>query len=269
MKSLCIKTNNQKSIEYLLSYLENINSTDICFSMHQFKIYKNIIIHYTGNELELFLTKISNMLSYLIIDVYEKNILKRIISHEYFYFDELDRKDILNNIKRNSNNIESFKHIFKYIYRYLDENKSINLEGFIPFRLKKYISFLQTLLDNTVNKFLVEREYTEFISLLKIYVDSEANTCDLVYIILSNTHTLLLDNNKNIIECNNDDLNMKYLSDISFSSNDCILNTLLTLLPKKILINLKSEYPFEFLETLKLIFGSRIEICNEEFFAHQ
>ena len=56
--------------------------------------------------------------------------------------------------------------------------------------------------------------------------------------------------------------NAQYLSDISFSSNDYALNTLLTLLPRKIEIHLIG-YEDEFINTLKLIFGTKIFICTD------
>ena len=53
------------------------------------------------------------------------------------------------------------------------------------------------------------------------------------------------------------------MSDITFSSNDYALNTLLTLLPKKIYIHLLDNYVDEFVHTLGLIFDGRVEICTD------
>ena len=56
--------------------------------------------------------------------------------------------------------------------------------------------------------------------------------------------------------------NARYLSDISFSSNDIALNTLLNLLPKKLKIHVINKED-EFINTLKLIFDNRVEICTD------
>ena len=72
----------------------------------------------------------------------------------------------------------------------------------------------------------------------------------------------MLNENKNIIALDDNIFDAKYLSDISFSSNDYALNALLTLLPKKIEIHLIG-YEDEFINTLKLIFGLRISICTD------
>ena len=63
MKSICIKTNNSKSIEYLLEKLKNSHLDNIRFSYKHFKIYKNIIIHFSGKNEKFFLTYISMLLS--------------------------------------------------------------------------------------------------------------------------------------------------------------------------------------------------------------
>ena len=68
MKSLCIKTNNSDLIKYLLSNLDSIELDHICFCCKKFKHYKNVIIHYLGNDNELFTNKISSILSLLVID---------------------------------------------------------------------------------------------------------------------------------------------------------------------------------------------------------
>ena len=54
---------------------------------------------------------------------------------------------------------------------------------------------------------------------------------------------------------------INYISDVSFSENDIVLNTLLTLLPQKIIIHLEKE-PDEFIKTLICIFENRIELIS-------
>ena len=71
MKSLCIKTNNTKSIDYLLSSLENLDIGDTYFSCKVFKHYTNIIVHYLGIDYDNFIGSISDLLTCLIFDEFE------------------------------------------------------------------------------------------------------------------------------------------------------------------------------------------------------
>ena len=147
MKSLCIKTNNVNILKYLLNELYNCDISDIYFSYCKFKIYDNIIIHYTGKDNKYFLNKISDLLSILIIDEYEENILLNSLSQNYFYFDKNEKNKITNiyydNVSNDFYNIFNTKQklIQPSFYSYLKSSKSIVLDGFINFRLKDYRNY--------------------------------------------------------------------------------------------------------------------------------
>ena len=112
-----------------------------------------------------------------------------------------------------------------------------------------------------VNKYIIEKEYKEFINLLKIYVNSTESKIDVMHLIYANGESVLLDQNKNIMQMDSNLNNAKYLSDITFSSNDIALNTLLSLLPRRIEAHI-IDVEDEFINTLKLIFENRIRICT-------
>lgn len=137
------------------------------------------------------------------------------------------------------------------------------LSGFIDFRLKGYLSFLDDILNEAVNHFVIEKEYLEFVSLLKLYINSQNCGCEMVHLVFSSSESILLDENKKLIEVADDIFKAKYLSDITFSANDYILNSLLTLLPKKIYLHLVDSYMDEFIHTLQLVFENRIHLCTD------
>jgi len=196
MKSLCLKSTNLNNLNYLLDCFENFDLDNVYFSSNKFKNYDNIIIHYLGNDDELFLTKLSNMFSFLIIDLHEQEILKNIISYNYFYFDSYETEKILGiSLEQLSEDLSYIEQgrdllIFDSSYNYLKENKHIYIDGFINFRLKDYIDFLNKIVDSSVNNFIVEREYLEFISLLKLYINSKQPSIDIIYLVYDNKNQL-------------------------------------------------------------------------------
>lgn len=269
MKSICIKTNNENLLDYLLNELDYIEVKPVAISKNQFKNYKNIIIHYSGNDNKKFVHEVSCILSCLVIDELEESFLKMILLKNYFYFNSTEMKHILELCyeifsddfntyfdKKHNLLIDSFEN-------YLITNKSIILTGFINFRIKNYMTILEDVVDEAVNSFVVEKEYLEFISLLKMYVNSQNSNCDVVHLIYNKNNSTLLDKDKNQINVSDDIFKAKYLSDISFSSNDYALNTLLTLVPKKIHIHLINNCIDEFIHTISLIFENRVEICTD------
>ena len=269
MKSLCIKTNDSNIISYLLNELKYSKLENIFFSENQFQHYKNIIIHYVGNDFPSFYSKISSILSFLVIDELEEDFLKHILLQNYFYFNSQEREQILSfcfDIFADDY-INCFDKKFQILYNgfydFIKDNRVLYLDGFIYFRLKEYFSILDDTVNNAVNHFLIEKEYLEFVSLLKLYINSQDSKCELVHLIYSSSESILLDKDKNIIAPDSDIFNAKYLSDISFSSNDFTLNSLLNLVPKKIYIHLLDNTIDEFIQTLELVFENRVNLCTD------
>ncbi len=221
-----------------------------------------------GDNIPLFYKTLCDILTKCILFFYEKKLTKSIISYNYFYFDTIEANQILNDCIDLFNSDEEiynekYENIYNALYSYVLEHHSIVLNGFVNFRLKDYKNILDYTVDLCVNNFLIEKEYYEFINILHLYVNSKESSADYIHLVYVNKESILLDKNKNIIQTDDKLFDAKYLSDISFSSNDYCLNALLNLLPKKLYIHLANNYEDEFINTLKLIFENRVTICND------
>lgn len=269
LKSFCIKTNNNRIVDYLLNKFEDVELEDIYLSKLQFKFYNNFIVHYKGKDIDSFYNVFSSIIASAVIEFYEKDIIKHIINSNYFYFTDIEQRkifDIVNNYLYNNELIESYirkDSITISCIEYFSNNKSAILDGFVNFRLNEYIKIIDYIVDMAVNKFVIDREYTEFIDLLKCYINSKDYGTTDVHLIYQNEESILLDEFKKVIDLDDSILNSKYLSDITFSSNDYTLNTLLTLLPQRIYIHLVDGTQDEFINTLKLVFDDRVYLCND------
>ena len=160
-------------------------------------------------------------------------MIKKIINFDYFYFEEYEKKIIIQNC---CEIIES------------SEYEQISKE-------KEYIH-------EAVLQYIIEKEYNEFISLLRMYINSKKSNIKNLHLIYGKSELTILDENKNIVPLCKEIYNAKFLSDIIFSENDYALNTLLTLLPQRIEIHLLDSED-EFIKTVKLIFEDRVYICRE------
>lgn len=270
MSSLCIKTNNEEILSYLKNEFSSFNMLNISYSMNEFKSYKNIIIHYTGIDKELFYTKLATIFSYLVIDYFEHDFIENILSNNYFYFDNTELAKILELCNENICDDDEFSFtnrqiiLFDAFYEYITKHHSIIITGFINFRLKDYRNLLEHLIDFSVNEFIIEREYLEFVSLLRLYVNSQVPSPIVIHLVSFGDNIILLDEHLEIIDVNKNALKAKYLSDVSFSNNDYILNTLLNLLPKTIYLHLvSSSTNLDFINTLQLIFENHTKICTD------
>lgn len=277
MKSLAIKTSNAHLINYLTNELSNSSFEGAYYSIRNFKNNTNVIIHYLGKDVSYFYDFICNMLSNFVIDNYEIKILKRLLNLYYFYFNDMEKSDIIkccNEIIRNKDYTDydyRYEQIYIAMFDYISNNKNIYIDGFIDFRLISYYKSLTDLLDIGVKKYLIDKEYNEFISLLKAYIVLTESSCDIVHAIYNNSKISLLDENLKLIDVSNY-LKLKTgfsnslgcnLSDISFSNNDLVLNTLLSLAPKKIIVHCYTASDDEFINTLKMVFEKRLEFCSD------
>lgn len=188
--------------------------------------------------------------------------MRRIINLNYFYFDDFERNIIYEDCKEFFNREEAEEILFEQIKKYLKEKRNIVLDGIVNFRIDEYIKYLDNIVDMAVNKYIIEKEYKEFISLLKLYVNTTEYKTDIIHLIYVHGESILLDKDKKIVQIDGNLANTKYLSDISFSSNDIALNTLLSMLPKKIEMHIIDSED-EFINTLKLIFENRVSICQD------
>ena len=153
MKSYCIKTDNERIIEYLLNKISKLEFPNIYYCKKSLKIYENVVMHYKDEYID----KFNNIVTTLIVDTirtfFEERILKRIINVNYFYFDEFERNIIYDDCNEflKQDDVEINETIFKQIKNYIKENKNIVLEGVVNFRINDYVKILDNIVDMAVN----------------------------------------------------------------------------------------------------------------------
>ena len=268
LRSFCIKINNQKIIDQIMFELENTDLEEIYITNRKFKNYKNVIVHYKGKDVLDFYALIAGVITKIIKKYYELLITKSLLISNYFYFTETEREDIIKICQEflNASQKEKllrYNLVFSECFDYIRENRYLILDGFINFRLKKYIKDLDEIVDLAVDKYVIDREYNEFTSLLKTYVATKEPEESIIHLIYQSQESILLNEDKQVINTSSSIFDAKYLSDISFSSNDYALNALLNLLPKQLYIHLIDGKEDEFIETLELIFDKRSHICTD------
>ena len=159
MKSFAIKVTNNVIRDNLITELEEINLKDFYISSLDFKHFKNVIVHYKGNEIITFIVLVSEAIANVIQKEYDEHFINKIISRNYFYIlpeEQHTIKRIANKIlaaSREEDNIS--KEILKnLVFEYLIENKNLVLEGFVNFRIKEYIETLDYIVELAVTSYL-------------------------------------------------------------------------------------------------------------------
>lgn len=225
------------------------------------------------NMFELYM---ANILYDIMIENFCKYEIHTFITSTYFFlkYDEIKEvKEIAcREMKMNSKilNDDSVylmnrkNSIVKKIQQCVEENKEMNVDGFLRFRTKEYIEDIQDIVDKIVEQYMSYKEYNEFINLLKYFVDIQESKIKEVNIIIDN------DGNYIIKGENDEDISEKFFSEISdikssaeVTVEDMLISALITNVPEKIVIHcVENCNNKEILETIKKVFEDRVHFCN-------
>lgn len=262
MKTFKINTLNEASANVLENYLKEHlknNSFDISSKKDENLFLVNISFVDSKINCDNFIYYFSNF----IIDNYEKKIFNLIIEDEYFYFNKNDINYIYNiyiELKSISFENDCLSCIEKNFKFYLKNGDFLDLLGFIHFGIKNYSKKIKEKVDESVNSFVVEREYEKFLEMLKSYIETSPSKIYKIHLVYLNSNATLLDDDGNEIKLENISSNV-ILSDFDFSKNDYVLNTLISLAPKEIVLHLLSPCD-NFINAIKEIFTNRVIISN-------
>ncbi len=227
------------------------------------------------HSLECLRVHIANALADYIIKQYEEKLLARIINSNYCYFNAAERKEILahairivrNEDKNFLNSLFQMRRrnvIIRKLLDYFEGSNSLILDGFVNFRLKEYIKELEEVVDKAVDDFLMDREYREFIKLLRYFVDIQEPKFNVVHVTPHHEGKyVLMDENRTEItnECIQEFVNEIAGGEVNF--DDLLVSSLITLSPRRIIIHGTDTFRNkELLETIKNVFAGKIVICS-------
>lgn len=286
MQCLCIGVNDcaESVKEYITNELEKLNKlSKDCTVIDSVDLDGSTSIICTINkeekytpEYEQLILSISNGLADFIIKEYEEKLILRIINSNYCYFNSIEKKEILrlalmiikNDDKNILNSLFQIRRrniIIRKLVDYFESSNKVILDGFVNFRLKDYIKDLEEIVDKAVDEFLTEREYKEFIRLLRYFVDIQEPKFNVIHVLVGydNKYILLDEHKKEITnECIQEFMNDIPEGEINY--DDLLVSSLITMAPKKVVIhNANSFRNKELLETIKNVFWGKAIICPD------
>ena len=211
--------------------------------------------------------KFTDFLSEWIINNFEQKIMFEILRQNFI---SLTSGDIMVIVKEATGQIDEETHnvynqiISRQLSEYLSQSNILNIEGFVRFRLKEYREQLETLLYDTIDNYLAEKEYEAFIDMLCAYVDIQYPVLDLIHIKENDDGSFSFydfsQNNISVV-CENE-LRCE-MPEAFLSNEDKLISILLILIPKRIIwhkcINVKHS---NLLNTIKKIFKDRLSVCD-------
>jgi len=227
----------------------------------------------TPSQQQLVRHFLANALSDVIVNGWEPAILAKILREHYGCFNEDERATIMgyarerlspggNHFKRR---ISRKGHILRRLTEYLQRNDQVVVEGFLAFRLKDYMQELEDAVDQAVDDFVLEREYCEFIDLLKIFAHSQEPKIEEVHVLFTSSGAF------HLLDAQGYPLDHDYLDDFvvdmvdsGVDYQDLLISALITLSPEHIVVHgTGSPDDLETLDTLGEVFGPRLHLNRD------
>ena len=233
-------------------------------------------LSYSDNTCNIINLYISNILYKIVIEKYKEKELFEYLTDTYFFLKQDEILEVEDDIMKVLNCQEGIgdenfiyysnktNSIIEKIKDCIEENREININGFITFRMRELRKDIEDVIDKVVEKYMVEKEYKEFIRLLKYFVEIQECKVEEINLIALPSGSYM------VTDGYGKDIFPSFLSELSeckigidANVEDIIISGLITNAPKRIVIHKKEECKNkEFINTILNVFGERVGFCE-------
>jgi putative sporulation protein YtxC len=242
---------------------------------HSYKVIQcvgNIKITALSETMEWVRYRISTALADYILDAKERDLLCRLMADHYYYRDPKEVEKIEKyavQLLNEGNFVEpslEFRFarknkLFQQFYQYLCEHTSINLDGFLQFRLTSYTDELMDVVEHAIDEYIMDQEYQEFISLLRYFVLVQDPKMKEIHVHHSTNGFELMHDDFSPVDMSEIDLFVSDIQDQDIRFEDMIVSTLISASPEKVVIHTE-DANHNVVKTITNIFDGRTVICH-------
>jgi putative sporulation protein YtxC len=193
--------------------------------------------------------------------------------HSYLHEDEKEYLVLvmLHSIKTGSrtyagHTFEEWKQVvLKTFHEMLNAAQPIDMEGVLRFRLKGFLESVSGQLEDDVQQFLADREYEEFVSMLRYILESQTQTSQVMHVYCSQERVWICDAEGELVRDTDVAKAVELASDgEDMNAEDLAMSILITRSPSEIIIHdlfPDAAWP-SFPETVEKVFSGRAKKCG-------
>lgn len=151
----------------------------------------------------------------------------------------------------------------KVLVQYMEENTALHIDGFIRFRMEHYLKELREVVAYALDEYVLERQYQEFIGLLKYFVFIQETKVPLAHLVHKGGHEFTLLNEQWLPMDSPpmmDGMSVETI-DCDMEMEDMIVSTLIQVSPGHIVIHTR-EAESQVIKTIEQIFETRVHVCD-------
>lgn len=209
---------------------------------------------------------VASLVKDIIIEIYTKQLIKDRVVKICADYSQSEKEEIIVSTHSILNNEDYFTKekgmIYEEILNYLIENNALLIDGFMNFRLNRFLYTIDIAIEKAVGEFEVEKEYLEFLNMLQYFVDIQVPKYDVINVIVKDSDYFLLDKDNEIIE---NGLLEEMPDDPLYdevSKADLLISSLIVLAPLNIILHIQEGNEKELVSVISQVFRDKVKICN-------
>lgn len=197
-----------------------------------------------------------------IVQTYQPRLLRRLVSSRHSYFAPAEQRDILARAARALNARSGRERVLARLADYLEHEAMLIVDGFVTFRLQDMVAEAEEAVDGAVDAFLLQREYQEFIALLRHFVDTLPPRHDLVHAVLQPGGRLRL------VDADGHALAGAGETDPALGDlapEDRVISALIPLAPRSVILHQPARsgaLAADGVAAIRDVFGARLHLCD-------
>ncbi|WP_102399953.1 putative sporulation protein YtxC [Haloimpatiens massiliensis] len=282
--TIVFKTENKEFVYNINELEENLKHKNINIGIYEeadkeftiLKIFSSDIEGIPKEKIDIVYFNLMEIIyQFIILEFYYMEV-DCILNEDYFFLGKEEIEDIkisLFNILTNLQGIKDEKAVYfsnrmneikEDILNVMKESALINIEGYLQFRKYEIKKKVCLIIDKIIESIMIEREYDEFIKLLKYYVGIQESKINKIHIFIGNEDEYVIkdDMGKDITKQFKKGAYLEGVNE-KIGIEEMIISGLVTNSPKNIVIhginNCKNK---EFINTIESVFENRVILCS-------
>ena len=232
-----------------------------------YKTQLNVNLASEGEQFEHF----ENLIADFILNKYKNRILYNITEKNYGCLAIEEKLQIQELARKRLEEEDDFSSIIRQsLKEYFETSKTINIDGFVRFRLGLYKKAVSDIVNECAEKYITEREYNEFIELLRCFVTLQESRVEVLHIETAPDQSYRFfdrwgaDITK---ECFREIIDEDFAESVNINYDDMLISVLMVLAPKEIIWhNVELAENKELINTVKQIFEENVQFCTDGFY---
>ncbi|MDF2837051.1 MAG: Sporulation protein YtxC [Paenibacillus sp.] len=146
--------------------------------------------------------------------------------------------------------------------RYLQEETEMSLEGVTTFRLQAYRNELAEIAEYALDEYVLDKQYQEFISLLKYFVQMQESKVPLIHLLHKGGHDFAMyDESFRALEQKPPaDRIVAEMLETEMNIEDMVISSLISVSPKQITVHTRQP-DLQVIRTIETIFDGKVSVC--------